>query len=155
MTTFHDVPADLLNPAVAAKLADNGAITAPEWADFVKTGTHRERPPEQENWWQLRAAALLRKVGKLGPIGVNHLSQEYGGGKDRGARPQRAVAGSRHIIRTILQQLEDGGLVEVRKTPGGVILGRVLTGAGQSLLDNTAHETRGAAEETYPGLSKY
>ena len=33
--------------------------------------------------------------------------------------------------------------------------GRVLTGAGQKMLDEVAHTVRPAAEESYPGLSKY
>ena len=62
MTTFHDVPADLLIADLAQRLADNDSINAPEWADFVKTGTHREKPPEQSDWWYVRCAAVLRKV---------------------------------------------------------------------------------------------
>ena len=49
MTTYHDVPADLLIADLAKRFADNDAINAPEWADFVKTGTHRENPPEQSD----------------------------------------------------------------------------------------------------------
>mgnify|MGYP003902899649 FL=1 len=75
---------------------------APEWASFVKTGTHRERPPDQDNWWSIRSAAILRKVAFKGPIGANHISQEYGGPRDRGVKPNRAAAGSRNIARTIL-----------------------------------------------------
>ena len=75
MTTFYDVPADLLNPVLAGKLSEIDAISRPQWADYVKTGVHRERPPTQENWWELRCAALLRKVGREGPIGVNALAQ--------------------------------------------------------------------------------
>ena len=89
MTTFYDVPADLLIPALADRLESNDAISRPEWAEYVKTGVHKERPPTQANWWQLRSAAILRKVARLGPIGVNHLSQAFGGPKDRGAAPTR------------------------------------------------------------------
>ena len=87
MTTFYDVPADLLNPALADRLSDIDGISRPQWADYVKTGIHRERPPSQENWWELRCAAILRKVGREGPIGVNSLAQAYGGKKDNGSNP--------------------------------------------------------------------
>ena len=53
MTAYHDVPADLLIADLAQRLSDNDSINAPEWADFVKTGTHREKPPEQEDWLSL------------------------------------------------------------------------------------------------------
>ena len=69
MTTYHDVPADLLIGELSARLAEMEAISPPEWSTIVKTGTHRERPPTQDNWWFIRSAAILRKVGKLGPIG--------------------------------------------------------------------------------------
>ena len=53
MTTFHDVPADLLISDLSQRLADNDAISAPEWAEFVKTGTHRERPPTPVSYTHL------------------------------------------------------------------------------------------------------
>ena len=156
MTTFYDVPADLLIPALAARLEAIDGIDQPEWADFVKTGAHKERPPVQSNWWQLRSAAILRKVGRMGPIGVNHLSQAFGGPKNRGSAPNRATAGSRHVIRSSLQQLEDAGLVAARHNAAGTVnMGRILTAAGQKLLDDVAHEVRPQAEEAYPGLGKY
>jgi small subunit ribosomal protein S19e len=156
MTTFYDVPADLLIPALAVHLEAIDEINQPDWAEFVKTGVHKERPPVQENWWQLRSAAILRKVGHLGPVGVNHLAQAFGGPKNRGSSPNRAVAGSRHVIRTSLQQLEDAGLVTVRRNAAGTVnMGRILTSAGHKLLDNVAHEVRPMAEEAYPGLGKY
>ena len=156
MTTFYDVPADLLIPALADRLEGNDKIGLPDWAEFVKTGAHKERPPVQKNWWYLRSAAILRKVGRMGPIGVNHLSQAFGGPKNRGAAPNRATAGSRHVIRTALQQLEDAGLVTVRRNAAGTVtMGRILTSEGQKLLDAVAHEVRPLAEELYPGLGKY
>ena len=163
MTTFYDVPADLLNPALAEKLSDVDGISRPQWADYVKTGVHRERPPTQENWWELRCAALLRKVGREGPIGVNALAQAYGGKKDNGSNPHTPAMGSRHIIRTALQQLNDAGLVEMKETKTvqsvdgdqKLFAGRTITAAGHKLLVEVAHSVRAQAEESYPGLSKY
>ncbi len=156
MTTFYDVPAELLIPALAERLEAHDKINQPEWADFVKTGAHKERPPVQKNWWYLRSAAVLRKVGRMGPVGVNHLSQAFGGPKNRGVAPNRASTGSRHVTRTSLQQLEDAGLVTIRRNAAGTVnMGRVLTSEGQKLLDAVAHEVRPDAEAVYPGLSKY
>jgi len=163
MTTFYDVPADLLNPALADKLSGMDGISRPQWADYVKTGIHRERPPTQSNWWEMRCAALLRKVGREGPIGVNALAQAYGGKKDNGSNPHTPAMGSRHIIRTALQQLNDAGLVEMKETKTvqsvdgdqKLFAGRTITAAGHKLLDEVAHSVRAQAEESYPGLSKY
>ena len=156
MTTFHDVPADLLIPALADRLVEAGAVSRPEWADHVKTGVHRERPPEHSDWWEVRAAAILRKIGLLGPVGVNHLAQAFGGSRDRGANPDRARAGSRHIIRSLLQQLEHAGLIYLQmNAPATVKLGRNLTSEGHRLLDQVASAVRPQAEELYAGLGKY
>jgi len=156
MTTFHDVPADLLIQELAARLQSHDPISPPEWAGYVKTGTHRERPPTQKDWWHIRSAAILRKVGLMGPIGANHMAQQFGGPKDRGVKQNRAVSGSRNIARTILQQLSECGLIESKMNLAGTVnLGRVLTSEGQKLLDNAAHSIRAVAEERYPGLAGY
>ena len=163
MTTFYDVPADLLNPALAGKLSELDSISRPQWADYVKTGIHRERPPTQANWGEMRCAALLRKVGREGPIGVNSLAQAFGGKKDNGSNPHTPAMASRHIIRTALQQLSDAGLIGMKETKTvqsvdgdqKLYSGRIITSAGQKLLDEVAHSVREAAEEAYPGLTKY
>ena len=48
MTTYYDVPADLLITSLSTELQGFEQINPPEWAEYVKTGTHRERPPTQE-----------------------------------------------------------------------------------------------------------
>lgn len=163
MTTVYDIPADIFNPALAAAMADQEAVSMPDWGQFVKTAVDRERPPTQTDWWYLRTAAILRKVARNGPVGVTHLAQAFGGKKDNGVMPNTPGVASRHIIRTALQQLEEAGLVEkvptreVETDEGKVQLyaGRRITPAGQKLVDNVAHSVRGVAEEHYPGLSKY
>ena len=39
MTTFYDVPANFLIPALGEQLKSNASIQMPEWADVVKTGS--------------------------------------------------------------------------------------------------------------------
>ena len=164
MTTFYDVPAGLLLPEVASTLSSDHSIELPEWAVSVKTGIHRENPPVSPEWWQTRAAAILRKVAMNGPIGVNHLAQSYGGKVDRGAQPNRAKSGSRKIVRSILQQLEDAGLVEkvlhriIEDAEGekmDLYKGRKVTGAGHKILDSAARSVKESADTSFPGLNKY
>ncbi len=163
MTTYYDIPANMLISALADKLSDSKDIVAPDWSEYVKTGVDRERPPTQENWWTIRAASLLRKVAKQGPIGVTSLAQTYGTVMNNGAGPNTPGVASRHIIRTALQQLEAAGLVEMVATKEvdteegkqQLYSGRKLTSAGQKLLDEVAHSCRDAANEMYPGLAKY
>ena len=156
MTTYYDVPADQLIVDLAERLHAFDAITPPEWAAHVKTGSHRERPPTQDDWWHTRAASMLRKVAKKGPIGTNRITQEYGGSKDRGVKRNKAVSGSRNISRKILQQLVESGLVDNSLNAAGTVnFGKVLTPAGHSLLDDVAHSLRNHAEERYPELKRY
>jgi small subunit ribosomal protein S19e len=135
MTTLYDVPADALIDALADELDDQ--IDEPQWAKFAKTGVDRELPPEQEDFFAVRAASLLRKVATNGPIGIERLSTQYGGSKDGSNRyrvsPSKRADGSRNVIRTILQDLEEADLVETADGEG-----RRITAAGQSLLDETA-----------------
>ncbi|MDA8623114.1 30S ribosomal protein S19e [Candidatus Poseidoniales archaeon] len=164
MTTIYDVPANFLIPAVAEQLKSNASISMPEWAQVVKTGSSRERPPSQTDWWHIRGAAMLRKIARQGPIGVTLLSQEYGGRKNNGSKPNTPGVGSRKVIRAILQQLEDAGLVVTQasrviehenREPTQLYSGRVITPAGHKLLNEVAHAVRPDVEAEYPGLDKY
>ena len=118
--------------ALAAALEKQG-ITKPDWANFVRTGVYKEREPTQDNWWQLRAASMLRTIAVKGPIGTQKLRTKYGGTKNRGMAPDKFMLASGKIIRTILQQLEKSGLV--KQDARGAHKGRVATGAGYKLLN--------------------
>ncbi|MFC4439558.1 MULTISPECIES: 30S ribosomal protein S19e [Natrialbaceae] len=150
MATMYDVPADDLIEALAEDLADR--LDEPDWSQFTKTGVDRELPPEQEDFWATRAASLLRKVSDRGPVGVERLSTEYGGGKNGSNRyrvaPDQRTDGSRNVIRTILQQLEEEDLVETAEGEG-----RRITPEGQSLLDDTAGNV--LEELDRPELERY
>lgn len=116
---------------IAEKLRKNKVVKMPEWAKFVKTGVSKERIPEQDDWWYIRSASILRKIYLNGPLGQSRLSKFYGGRKNRGYKPERFRPGSRKIIRTILQQLEGKGLV---KQVEGNRKGRVVTEEGKKYL---------------------
>jgi len=135
MTTAYDVPAEPLIKRLAEKLKNDFKIQPPEWTKWVKTGMHKERPPENPDWWYIRVAAILRKIYVRGPIGTSRLRGFYGGRRDRRNAPYKHVKGSGSIVRKALHQLEEIGLVEQIKGKG-----RKITAKGQSLVDNTAHE---------------
>ncbi|PSQ14444.1 30S ribosomal protein S19e [Halobacteriales archaeon QS_7_69_60] len=150
MTTFYDVPAEDLIEAVAEEIADE--LDQPDWVDFAKTGTGRELPPEQDDFWARRAASLLRKVADNGPIGVERLRRAYGdstsGSTRYRVRPKNKTDGSGNIVRTALQQLEEAGYVETNEGRG-----RTVTGEGRTLLDDTAEEL--IEELDRPELERY
>ncbi|GAD53326.1 SSU ribosomal protein S19e [Halarchaeum acidiphilum MH1-52-1] len=150
MATLYDAPTDELIDALAEELDD--VVEAPEWALFAKTGHDREMPPQQDDFWARRAASLLRKVAISGPVGVERLSTEYGSLANGSTRyrvaPAKKTDGSKNIIRTILQQLEDDDLVQQQGSEG-----RIVTGEGRSLLDETAGDV--LEELDRPELERY
>lgn len=150
MTTAYDVPADRLISSLAEDMKKRDSISPPEWSGHVKTGISRENAPNDPDWWYTRVAAVLRKVYIDGPIGTEQLSAHFGGPVDRGSKPYHAWTGSRSIIRTSLQQLEQAGLVMADKNRG-----RVVTPQGQSLLDNTSHVIFQELAKDNPKLAKY
>ena len=114
-------------------------IKSPEWSTYVKTGISRERPPEQKDWWYLRAASILRKVSLDGPVGVSRLRSYYGGRQRRGHKPPRSKKGAGKIIRTILRDLETSGLVKTVDKPKR---GRAITPKGQRFLNAVAKQVK-------------
>lgn len=132
MATVKSADANALIASVAEGLKTKEALKQPEWALYVKTGTGRQRPPEQRDWWHTRAASMLRKLYLDQSVGVEKLRKEYGGRKNRGHKPEHKVKGSGKIVRTILQQLETAGLVKKEK------VGRSLTVEGKKLLSEAA-----------------
>jgi len=134
MAKVHDVPADVL----ISKLTDilkNEDIPAPIWTSFVKTGSQADRPPHEKDWWYTRCASILRKIYLHGPIGINDLRKEFGGGKPvgYGAAHHRDAGGA--IIRNAIHGLEKLGYVEKVEKKG-----RVVTKQGMQKLDHLATE---------------
>jgi len=132
--SYRDVPADKLIEAVATELKKSAPeVKAPSWAQFVKTGVNRERPPTRKDWWQVRAAAMLRRIAIIGPVGTSKLKNHFGGAQNRGHQPETFKAASGNIIRKILQQLEKAQLI--KQGAKGVHKGRMITPKAHSLLD--------------------
>ncbi len=150
MTTVYDAPPNVLIESVAEQLKGIKGLEPPEWAGYVKTGIHREKSPVNEDWWYVRLAAIMRKVYIHGPIGSSRLSAEFGGPRDRGSKPNRAVRGSGSVARKALQQLDNAGLLTTIRYKG-----RIISPQGQKLLDNTAYKIVTEMAKTNPELSKY
>jgi small subunit ribosomal protein S19e len=136
MGNIFDVPINEFILKLAEELKSIEAIKPLEWAQFCKTGVHKERPPVQRDWWYVRAASMLRAIKVKGPIGTQKLRIKYGGRKNRGYRPEHFYKGSGSIIRKILQQLEKAGFVKQDKK--GVHKGRVVSSVGDKLLNKIA-----------------
>jgi small subunit ribosomal protein S19e len=133
---IHDVYPNELIEKAAEEFKKNEAIKPPMWAKMVKTGVHKERAPADPEWWYTRAAAVLRAVCVLGPIGVQKLRTKYGGRKNRGHQPSIFKKGSGSVIRKVLQQLDKAGFTRFEEK--GVHKGRVTTKEGKLFLNKIA-----------------
>jgi small subunit ribosomal protein S19e len=131
MTSIRDSNQSELVKKAAEELKKS--MKQPEWSLYVKTGVSRERPPENADWWFLRAASLLRRIYLDGPVGVPRLRSYYGGLHRRGHKPAHFKKGSGKIVRIILQDLEKLGYVQKAERKG-----RRISPMGQKFLDGLA-----------------
>ena len=109
------------------------------WARFVKSGSHRTRPPQQDDFWYTRSASVLRRIYMDGPVGVERLRTYYGARRKRGFQPPKFRRSGGNMLRKMLQQLERAGYVE-RDAAGG----RKVTAKGRKFLDNAAKVAKDA-----------
>jgi len=135
---IHDVYPNELIEKAAEELKKIEAVKAPAWTVYAKTGTHRERAPADKDWWYKRAAAVLRTVAILGPIGTEKLRTKYGGKKRRGHKPPHFRKGSGSVIRKVLQQLDKAGFTKFVEK--GVHKGRIITKEGKLFLNKIAND---------------
>ena len=134
MAKVYDVPPNIL----ISKLTDilkKEDISPPAWISYVKTGAHADKPPQDRKWWHTRCASILRKIYIHGPVGVNELRKEYGGGKPVGYGASHHKDGGGAIIRNAIHGLEKLGYIsKVEKK------GRVISKQGMQKLDRLATE---------------
>src|SRR2546428_2415750 len=88
MVNAYDVPASKLIVALTERVKTLPELAVPEWAHYVETGSHAERPPQQPDWWYVRASSLLRKLYLRGPLGLTEFETAYGGSKAIGNKPK-------------------------------------------------------------------
>lgn len=136
MVRTVDADANSLIEKTAEKLKEMG-IEKPDFVGIVKSGAHAERPPQEDNFWYVRCASLMRQAYVNSSVGVQRMRRHYGGKKNRGVKPEKHVPAGGSTVRKAFQALEAAGLME--KTSRG----RKLTAKGMSLLDKTASEISG------------
>ena len=150
MVNVNDVPADKLIEELAEHLKRVPEIAPPAWAAIVKTGSHADRPPQDKDWWYVRAASVMRKVYLKGPLGVERLEIAYGGTKQLGYNPKHHRDAGSSAIRNIMKGLEKAELMGKQGTAG-----RVLTPKGFALLDKISKDVFKEQVKQNPALERY
>jgi small subunit ribosomal protein S19e len=149
MVNAHDVPSGKLITALAEQMKGVQGVEEPDWARWVKTGSHAERPPNDAQWWFTRAASLMRKLYLHGPVGLSDLTRAYGGSKALHYNPKHHRDAGGSSIRKILKQLEQAELVA--KTPKG----RVLSPKGRGMIDKVCKDIFATLSEQNKALARY
>lgn len=90
-------------------------------------------PPQDADWFYIRAASIARHVYLRKTVGVGRLRKVHGTAKNRGSRPSKHVNASGSVDRKVMQSLEKIGILEQDEDKGG----RRITQAGQRDLDRT------------------
>lgn len=134
MAKVFDVPAGDLILKLSEQLKKDKKISPPQWSNYVKTGTHAEKIPQNKDWWYTRCASLIRKVYLHGPIGISDLKSYYGGRKRIGYNLDHHKDAGGAIIRKALQQLESAGYVDKKSK------GRIISNEGMKRVDRLATE---------------
>ena len=134
MVSVQDVDSAKFVGMLKQELKSQKLVEPLPWSKFVKSGVHRVRPPQQEDFWYIRSASILRRLYLDNELGVQRMRTYFGGRKKSGTHPRHAYKASGSTIRKILQQLEKSGLVQKGKK------GKKLTSTGVQLLNKVAYE---------------
>ncbi len=138
MNPVYDLDTQEYNLKLAEALKKVSEFEEPEWIAFVKSGSAKERPIEDPDFWYKRSASILRQIYKKKIVGVNRLRTKYGSKKNRGFKPERFKKAGGKIIRTILQQADKAGFTEIAQDIKGVRKkkpGRQLTQKGKEFME--------------------
>ncbi len=132
MSNVYDVKASELVKAAAMQLKEK--IKKPGYIAYVKSGPNKERMPNDQDFWYMRSASILRQVYLNGPIGVSRLRTRYGSRKEHTVHRRHSQRAGGSIIRDAFQSLESANLIKNTKK------GRVITPQGKSFLDKISKE---------------
>jgi len=138
MNPIYELDAQEYNLKLAEALKKIPEFKAPEWVEFVKSSSSKERPIEDPDFWYKRTSSILKQIYRKKIVGVNRLRTKYGSKKNRGSKPEIFKKAGGKIIRTILQQADVAGFTELAKDIKGVRSkkpGRQLTSKGKEFME--------------------
>jgi small subunit ribosomal protein S19e len=134
MVTAFDAEPNKLIEKAAQKLKEM-KLHKPAFVGLVKTGSHASRPPQDDDFWFMRCASIMRQIYVNDSAGTNRLRRHYGGRKRSGVKPEHHRQAGGSTIRKAMQELEKAGLLMKNKA------GRILTPKGRQFLDAVAKES--------------
>ena len=100
--------------------------------------------------WHTRCASIMRKIYLHGPIGINELRNDYGGGKPSGYGAAHHKDAGGAIIRNAIHGLEKLGYIDQVEKKG-----RIISKQGMQKLDRLATEILNELIVENPQLKVY
>jgi hypothetical protein len=110
--------------AYAAFLKRQGKLPVPGWVDTVKTGHGKEMPPQDIDWFYVRAASVARHVYLRKTVGVGRLRKVHGSAKNRGTRPSKHVLAAASTARSCRPSRRSRLLSRMRRRVAAASLSR-------------------------------
>jgi len=124
-TLIKAYTADQLTPIGVSMLKE--IITLNDQFIPCKSGACSERSPNNPDWMYVRALSILRKL-VYNVKGVSKLQLIYGKLRNRGSKPDVKYRASGAILRHIVQELQNKGLLILHSK------GRTTSMTGRALL---------------------
>ena len=139
--TVLDVPSNKFINQLASHFKEKNVIKLPKYALLVKTSKSNDCEPINPDYIYYKAAAICRKlyVTKSSNVGVGSLRSMFSKKQRRGCQPPKTFRAGGKIIRELVKQLKDAGLVaNYDKKEDESKSGLFLTKKGISELDKIA-----------------
>lgn len=108
---IHEVRPERFNATLKSYLKSSNKMVLPEHHDIMKTGEGKELAPCDDDWYYLRAAAIVRQIARFGTVTSECMAWRYGSRKNRGVRPSKYVPAYREIGDSVLDNLRNMGWI--------------------------------------------
>lgn len=131
--TLRDVNAWRWIKSAARHFKQEGKLFVPNCTELVKSSHGRERAPQNQDWYYIRCAAILRALYLRPGEGYGGLSKRFASKKNNGSRPEHGVRACKGLLHWGCKSLTQLGLVEP-----GAESGQRLTKKGKKFVDGVA-----------------
>lgn len=142
--TVKDVPAKEFIESFAKHLKKGNKFKIPDWSAYVKTACFKDLAPYDPDWLYIRAASVAYQLYIRGKVGISALRTHYGGKQRNGVRRPHHRQSAGKILRYVLKQLEEAGLVgqvKYQSDDGSEqTAGKTLTQKGTTDMDRIASQ---------------
>lgn len=132
MDSVYRVKATPLIEAITETLKAKSDIVLPENHDLIKTSHGKQYSPENQNWFYIRMASIVRTAMCKGSVSLKTLARKHACRKNAGVRPSRYAKASDFVNESAVQQLIKIGWFDFKSkkdiltAPAKEVLGEII-----------------------------